>query len=144
MTKCNQDYYIKNRVKICKRQVDIYMPNSIKKIGLIIPDEIMNLYNLYPFDVYGDPYLKAKLKDYGIRKSDLAFDECYDAAMIGYIYSIHRCAYMKYAHIENYIKFMIRCCIKIGVVLAYKERYAMSNNNFKIVYLDDERNNRKI
>lgn len=142
MQKKYQEYYRKNRVRLCEKQVNVYMPNSIKKIGNIIPEKILELYNLHPFEKY-DSYLKVKLKIFGIRNGDIAFDECYDAAMIGYMYSIHRCAYMNYEHIENYIKFMIRCCIKFGVVLANKERYDISNQDMKIVYLDSEKNPRK-
>lgn len=135
-----RDYYVKNRVKLCEKYVEVYMPNTIKKIALVIPEEITKLYNEYPYEVYGDPYLHKILKFYGIRQSEEAFAECYEVAMIGYIYSIHRCAYMGYTHTDNYIKFMIRCCIKMGIVLANKERYAMQSENYKMVYLDDEIN----
>ena len=142
MQKNYQEYYLKNRVRLCEKQVDVYMPNSIRKIGKMIPEKILELYNLHPFEKY-DSYLLAKLKTSGIKSSDIAFDECYEAAMIGYMYSIHRCAYMNYEHIENYIKFMIRCCIKFGVVLANKERYNIKDQDMKIVYLDSENNLKK-
>ncbi len=135
-----RDYYIKNRVRLCEKRVEVYMSNAIKKIGVIMPDEISKLYDKYPFEVYGDPYLDKTLKIYGVRQNELAFAECYEAAMMGYIYSIHRCAYMGYTHTENYIKFMIRCFIRMGLVLANKERYAMQSENYEIVYLDDEAN----
>ena len=135
-----RDYYVKNRVKLCENKIEVYMPNTIKKIGAIIPGDIIKLYEKYPFEIYGSPYLSKMLKTYGVRQNEVAFAECYEAGMLGYIYSIHRCAYKGYTHTENYIKFMLRCCIKMGLVLANKERYAMKSENYEMVYLDDEIN----
>ena len=122
MKKRNREYYKKNRVKICKKQIDVYMPNTIKKIGELVSDEILVLYDQYPFEMY-ETYLRAKLKACGLRQNNLAFDECYEAAMVGYMYSIHRCAYMHYSHVEYYIKFMIQQCITIGLMLANQMQY---------------------
>lgn len=116
------------------------MPKAIREISAMIPDEISKSYEKYPFERYGIPYLHKILNKYGIGKNKAAFDECFDTAMMGYMYSVHRCAYMRYNHTENYIKHMIKCCIKIGLVLANKDMYAMRGENYKRVYLDDEKN----
>lgn len=116
------------------------MPNAIKKIGTRIPDKILKLYSIYPFEVYGIPYLEKELRKYGIFKNRVEYAECFEIAMIGYLYSIHRCACMNYTHTENYIKFMIRCCIKIGLVLANKDVSSLKSENYKVIYIDDENN----
>lgn len=74
-----------------------------------------------------------QLKINGIKRNEIAYDECCEISMIGYMYSIHRCAYMNYSHTENYIKFMIKRCIVIGVVLANKDKYMMKENNCLVV-----------
>lgn len=119
------------------------MPNTIKKIGELIPADIKIFYEKYPFEVYGDPYLRWKLKNCGVTLNKIAYDECYEIAMIGYLYSIHRCAYKNYLHTENYIKFMIKRCINIGLVLSNKDLYDFRNENCGVVYLDDEKNRNK-
>ena len=120
------------------------MPQAIRKIGTAIPVKVSKLYEEYPFEEYGMPYIKRKLIKYGITQNKLPFDECVEISMIGYMYSIHRCAYMNYDYVENYIKHMISCCIKIGLVLTNKDRYSLQSGNYRIVYLDDERNSKKI
>lgn len=115
------------------------MSNSIKRIDVLIHDKIIQMYEKYPFNEYGEPYLKKKLKEYGISENKIAYAECCDTTIIGYMYSIHRCAYMNHSHVENYIKSMVIRCIKIGVVLANKEKYELQRDNYKLVYLDDER-----
>lgn len=116
------------------------MPNAIEKIGKLIPNDIKILYEKYPFEVYAAPYLKWKLKKCGLTPNKIAYDECYEIAMIGYLYSIHRCAYMNYIHTENYIKFMMKRCINIGIILSNKDLYSLQSENFNVVYLDDEIN----
>lgn len=125
---------------LCQKKVDIYMPKAIKTIRDLIPNEITKLYERFPFDICAQPYLLKQLKKYGIQKNRIAFDECFDVTMIGYIYSIHRCAYMKYSHVENYIKHMVKCCVTIGLVLANKEIYSMNRENIRTVCLDEEKN----
>lgn len=105
-----------------------------------MPEEIRTMYVEYPFEIYGDPYLKWKLKKLGVTTNKIAYDECYEIAMIGYLYSIHRCAYKNYIHTENYIKFMIKRCINIGLILSNKDVYGLRSENYKVVYLDDDNN----
>ena len=42
------------------------------------------------------------------------YADCYDAGMLAYLYSVHRCAYMGYAHIEAYTAKMIRIYLICG------------------------------
>lgn len=136
----DREYYNKNRVRICKRVVDEYMPRVIRETRQLMSDQVLQMYEKYPYDEYGAPYVARMLKQYGIAKHRMEYDECTEIAMVGYMYSVNRCAFMNYDHVENYIKHMIKCCIKMGLVLAKSDLNSMYKENYTAVYFDDPRN----
>lgn len=76
-----------------------------------MPDKVKEYYDMFPYEIYGDPIIRNKLKYYRIKTYQLEYQECYSIAMETYIYSIHRCAFCNYLHFEYYVKKLIKLAI---------------------------------
>lgn len=122
---------------ICKRKLEQYIPKSIKNIQDIIPHKVSRYYEKYPFEEY-DTIIKRKLRYYGVKCYKTEYQDCYDAAMWGYMYSIHRCALGSYDYTEAYIRKMISLCIIMGLNIANEDRFLCKSNNFRQIQLDKE------
>ena len=72
----------------------------------------------------------------GIRSSQDVYMECYDAGMLAYLYSIHRCALMGYSHTEYYIIKMIRVLIRCALVVAGEVYNLCRENNLTEFRID--------
>ena len=62
--------------------------------------------------------------------------DCYDAGMLAYLYSVHRCAYMGYAHIEAYTAKMIRIYLICAKVAFYEATQLCRENQLYEVRLE--------
>lgn len=114
------------------------MPNGIRRIAELIPEKVKDYYVRYPFEVYGAPVIRKKLALCNIRREQQEYQECYDAAMVGYLYSIHRCAWKNYDYVEAYIRKMVSVCIILGWNLAHEMQYLCHTNQLQHISLDDE------
>ena len=92
----------------------------------------------YPFEEYADSYIRKQLSIYKVYKSHSHYDDCFDAGMMAYLYSIHRCAEMSYSHVEPYIKKLIRIYIICAIVVHNDSKNLCKENNFSEVRLDSE------
>ena len=90
----------------------------------------------YPFEEYGEIFIIRALRRYGIYPAHGMYADCYDAGMLAYLYSIHRCAFMGYTYTEPYIKKMVRIYI-ICAIAVYKETKNLCRvNGFTEIRLD--------
>lgn len=64
------------------------------------------------------------------------YADCYDAGMLAYLYSVHRCAYMGYAHIEAYTAKMIRIYLICAKVAFYEANQLCRENQLYEVRLE--------
>lgn len=64
------------------------------------------------------------------------YADCYDAGMLAYLYSVHRCAYMGYAHIEAYTAKMIRIYLICAKVAFYETNQLCRENQLYEVRLE--------
>lgn len=87
----SRQYYIQNRVKICKRTLQ-YADRAIKKINQRNSIQIQKLYQKYPFDQFGESCFKIMRKKFAIYHSSYAYDECYSVGMTAYMYTICQCS----------------------------------------------------
>ncbi|MCI8852991.1 MAG: hypothetical protein HFI32_05735 [Lachnospiraceae bacterium] len=129
-------YYEKNRVHISKYQLEVYIPRVTREIQKQIPEKVQELYQKYPFETYGDPLIRKCLCKWGIQEHHLAFQDCYDAAIETYLYSIHRCALCGYEYVEYYIKKMIPFAVIWGLNIHNEGRNICREHHFRQVELD--------
>lgn len=94
------------------------------------------LYEAYPFDKIAMPVVQKKMNDWKIKSNDMAYQECFDAAMLCYMYSIARCALCNYENVRGYISKMM----SIGIILALgcldETTLICVENGFQRVWLD--------
>ncbi|RZS94228.1 hypothetical protein EV209_2598 [Cuneatibacter caecimuris] len=128
---------------LCKKQLYIYLPSSIQKIHEAAGDKVKALFAAYPFEIYGDPFIKRALRRFEVKYSSLAFQECYDAASDAYLYSIHRCAWRGYDFVEFYIRKMIPISIRWALVICDEGKNICQANGLSRICLDDPDQERK-
>lgn len=109
----------------------------------IYSEEVKKLLVEYPFEKCGEKLIKNIIYQYNIRNYSYEYDECFDAGMQAYLYSIHRCAAIKCFYVESYIKKVMRIYIKCAIVICNESRNICKENGFKNVELDQIENNNK-
>lgn len=60
------------------------------------------------FEAFAAHNLRRQLWYYRTYPSQARYDDCYEAGMMAYLYSMHRCAYMGYANVKAYTAKMVR------------------------------------
>jgi len=108
------------------------------KVKALYIDRVKEYETRYPFDKYADRYILKQLAIFRVRPSHSHYADCYDAGMMAYMYSIHRCAEMSYTHVEPYIKKLIRIYIICALVIHDDARNLCRENGFREVRLDAE------
>ncbi len=56
-----KSYYERHKVELCKKTLDQYIPQSIKKINVLIPEKINIYYKDFPYEIYGEPVIKKRI-----------------------------------------------------------------------------------
>jgi len=133
-----REYYEKNKYILCNKTINVYCIAKIEKVRSTYKDRVDEYINLYPFEEYADRYIKKQLFICKVYKAHSHYDDCYDAGMMAYLYSIHRCAEMTYSHVEPYIKKLIRIYIICAIVIHNDSKNLCKSNNFSEVRLDSE------
>jgi len=131
-------YYENNKYAICNKTINVYCINKIKKVKGLYGDKVKEYTRRYPFEVCADPYIRKKLATYRIYSSHSQYDDCYDAGMMAYLYSIHRCAEMSYSHTIPYIKKVIGIYIVCAMVVHSDMKNLCQENGFREIRLDAE------
>lgn len=86
--------------------------------------------------MYGDPFIRRRLKKWHIHPHQLEYQECYSAASDAYLYSIHRCALCRYSHVEFYIRKMIAVAVIWALAISHPDKDLCQTNNLTQVRLD--------
>lgn len=129
-------YYNKNKYHICNKTLNYYCFKSMEKIRSLCLDTVNDYVNNYPFEKYAEGYIKRELSIRKIHHSQGIYADCYDAGMLAYLYSIHRCAAMRYDHTEFYIKKMIRVYTNCAIFVYNESRNLCKTNGFREIKLD--------
>lgn len=112
------------------------MPRTIQMVHAQMPEKVQQLYAQYPFEIYAEPLIKERLRRMGIYEHRLEYQECYDAAMEAYLFSIHRCALCSYEHVAGYIRKMVRVAIILGLNITHEGRNICKMNHLQQIQLD--------
>jgi len=92
----------------CHKAIGIYAYRSMDRDRAVAGSVIDTYYERYPFEQYAEPYIRRELRNHLIGRTMAEYDECYDAGMLAYLYSIHRCAALRCGYAPSYIRKMIR------------------------------------
>lgn len=133
-----RQYYETNKYALCHRTLNIYCVNKIEKIRILCPEKADDYISRYPFEEYADQYIKKRLAIHKVTTSHSHYHDCYDAGMIAYLFSVHRCAEMSYDHVVPYIKKLVRILINCALVIHDDTKNLCRENGFREVRLDAE------
>ena len=131
-----RSYYARNRECICRKVIGEYCYRAIER-GCRNHAERADLLLLkYPFEDVAEHCIKRTLRIMHIFPAQAHCADCYDAGMLAYLYSVHRCAYMGYAHIEAYTAKMIRIYLICAKVAFYEANQLCRENQLYEVRLE--------
>ncbi len=131
-------YYEKNRYTLCRKKLDEQCYRSIQDIRARCPERVQEYLSRYPFEQYARRQIERELAWRGISPAREVYMECYDAGMLAYLYSIHRCALMACGYTEYYIRKMIRILILCALVVSAEVGNLCRQNNLTEWRLDRE------
>jgi len=131
-------YYEDNKYDICNKTLNKYCVKKIEEVRNLYIDRVNDYIGRYPFEKYADCYIKRELYKYKIFSMHDRYADCYDAGMMAYLYSVHRCAEMLYSHTEAYIKKLIRIYIVCALVIYDDTKNLCHTNGFREIRLDTD------
>lgn len=90
----------------------------MERVQAACPERVREYLERWPFEVFAQEQIRRHLYRQRIYPHQERYADCYDAGMLAYLYSIHRCAMMGYTHTEQYILKLIRiftiCALNAG------------------------------
>lgn len=104
--------------------------------------EVQKLFQEYPFNLY-EKIIRSIIQKHNIRNNSYEYDECFDAGMMAYIYSLNRCAFINCNYIDAYIKKVIHIYIKCAIVISNDGKNICIENGFRLIRLNQIENNNK-
>jgi hypothetical protein len=131
-----KSYYEKNRYTICYKTLNEGCFKSMERVRQLCPERILEYFERYPFEMYAEKQIKRQLYRNGINPSRDQYAECYDAGMLAYLYSIHRCAALNCDYVIPYVLKMIRIYVICALVVSNETRNLCRKNGFTEFRLD--------
>ncbi|MBR1689493.1 MAG: hypothetical protein IJ713_01805 [Oscillibacter sp.] len=124
----HRSYARNNQLDRYRKTIGEYSYRAIEKVQRACPERAAALLERYPFDGFAAQRLKKQLRYDRISPAQACYDDCYDAGMLAYLYSVHRCAYMGYRNVEGYIAKMIRIYL-ICAIVSFRDAAALCREN---------------
>ena len=125
-------------VKDCQRTLSQYSYKSIETIQAQFPEIVAQYLARYPFEPYGDSAIRRTLHRRSISPAREEYDDCYEAGMLAYLYSIHRCAAMGCDYTVPYICKIVRIYIVCALAVYHDARNLCRQNGFREIRLDTD------
>lgn len=129
-------YYEKNKVKICRKRLHGDTYKSIEKVKMQYAPIVEQYFFNYPFEEYGDKIIRRTLYRNGVYRFHGVYDDCYDAGMLAYLYSIHRCAALNCSYVIPYIRKMVRIFMICALVIYQDAENLCQATDFCRIQLD--------
>lgn len=131
-----QSYFQRHCVSISQKTIGEYCYRAIERVQQECPEKVERLLEQYPFEGSALKCLRKQLRRLHIYPSQARYDDCYDAGMMAYLYTIHRCAYMGYSHVEAYMAKMIRIYLLCAAIAFRDTQNLCRENNLQELNLD--------
>lgn len=124
-------YNRKNRYRQSQRLLNDYCLRSVETIQQQVPAQVSAYLEKWPFESLAHKRILWVLGKMGISPAHHLHQECYDAGMIAYLYTIHRCAYMNYTHVEAYLLKMIPILVRSALIVGGEVDHLCLHNGFR-------------
>lgn len=135
----HRKYWDANRYRLCRNKLEYECFHSMEGIQAQCRERIEQYMEQWPYEQFADAKIKGLLRRWGIYSQDKLYTDCYDAGMLAYLYSIHRCALMGYLYVEQYIAKMIRILIICALNVGREAENLCQANGFQLCALDERR-----
>lgn len=124
------------KVTDCRRTLEDYACRSMERVRTQFPEQVAKWLTRFPFEEYGHKYICVQLYRYRVLTGNAAYDDCYEAGMLAYLYSIHRCAALGCDYTIPYIRKMVRIYVLCALIV-YRDAHNLCRaNGFREVRLD--------
>lgn len=134
--KDTRSYYERHRYEICRRRIGEECFRAMERVKAVCPERIDRYLEQWPFDEYADRRIKSQLRWWHIYPQHQLYDDCYDAGMLAYLYSIHRCAMMEYEYVNHYIAKMVRIFVICALNVGREAENLCRENDLRLCCLD--------
>ena len=128
----------RNKIGVYKKTISDYAYRSIESIKNQFPEAVERYLKLYPFEQYGHKVIANTLSRNRIFPSHGEYADCFEAGMIAYLYSVHRCASMNCDYTVPYIRKMVRIYIVCALVIYNDAKNLCRINGFREIRLDTD------
>ena len=132
-------YYQANRYRICRNKLEHDCFRSMAAVQTQCRERVERYMERWPFEQFADGRIKGQLRRWGIYPQNKLYGDCYDAGMLAYLYSVHRCALMEYLYVEQYIAKMIRILVICALNVGREAEHLCQVNGFRLCLLDSRR-----
>lgn len=136
--KDSRTYYERNRYELCRRRIGEECFRAMERVKRACPERIERYLEQWPFDSYADRRIKSQLLWWHIHPQHRLYDDCYDAGMLAYLYSIHRCAMMEYQHVRQYIAKMVRIFVICALNAGRESENLCRENDLRLCHMDHD------
>ncbi len=136
ISELNRRYYKRCRYRRCRNTLERYIPESIERFAALCPERAEEYMRRWPYELYADAQIRRQLRRMRLSPANMLYDDCVDAGMLAYLYSIYRCAYMRYEHTEQYIRKMIRVLVICALSAGREAEAICAENGFTRLKLD--------
>ncbi len=134
----SRTYYERNRYELCRRRIGEECYRAMEKVMAVCPERIERYLEQWPFEAYAARRIKSQLWWWHIYPQHKLYDDCYDAGMLAYLYSIYRCAMMEYQNVNQYIAKMVRIFIVCALNAGREAENLCRENNLRLYHMDHD------
>lgn len=131
-------------VRDCRRHLNRYLFTAMERARALCGDRIDLYFTRYPFEEVAELAIRRQLAAHGIYPSRGEYDDCYDAGMLAYLYTIHRCALLECDYVMPYLRKMIRINIRCARIVYRDSHNLCAINHFSEVRIDEEGAQRRV
>ena len=130
-------------VRACKKTLNEYLYRSLERDKERNSSRIDDYFTKFPYELYGERAIKKRLGWFGIHKNKAMYDDCFDAGVMAYMYSIHRCGASGYDYFLPYLYKMIRIYILCALIIYNDSRNICKINGFNEINISKEENTQR-
>ncbi len=139
-----QRRYRENRLQICRKTLTEYAYKSMARVQERASGRIQQYLEAYPFETCGHKLILSVLyRHFSVYPGRAEYDDCYEAGMLAYLYSIHRCADLECDYTVPYIRKLVRIYISCALVVYNEAREICTQNNLRMIQLDADPSGRR-
>jgi len=131
-------------VRDCRRHLNLYIFTAMERARTACGDRVELYFARYPFEEVAERAIRRRLAACGIYPGFAEYDDCYDAGMLAYLYTMHRCAVLECDYVIPYLMKMIRINIRCARIVYRDSHNLCAINDLREVRIDAEGMQRRI